>query len=102
MKTFNMHEAKTHFSRLVDAAAAGEEIVIAKAGKPVAKLVPVSARAGARKLGALTGKVHEAPDCWAPDPEVEELFYGGTAEPAQLTAVAKRGRSSTRKRKRRQ
>ena len=40
-KTFNLHEAKTHFSRLVDRAHAGEEIVVAKAGVPYAKLVPI-------------------------------------------------------------
>ncbi|HET7585228.1 MAG TPA: type II toxin-antitoxin system prevent-host-death family antitoxin [Gemmatimonadaceae bacterium] len=88
MKSWNIHEAKTHLSRLVDAAAAGEEIVIAKAGKPVAKLVPVSAASGARKLGALAGKVHEAPDCWEPDPEIEDLFYGGAIEPARARRVA--------------
>jgi len=88
METYNIHEAKTHFSRLVDAAAAGEEIIIAKAGKPVAKLVPVTAVSGARKLGVLAGKVREAPDCWEPDPEIEELFYGGAIEPAPARQVA--------------
>ncbi|MGE5345817.1 MAG: type II toxin-antitoxin system Phd/YefM family antitoxin [Acidithiobacillales bacterium] len=47
-RTVNVHEAKTHFSRLLDRAAAGEEIVLAKAGKPVARLVPL-ATAGARR-----------------------------------------------------
>lgn len=99
METYNIHEAKTHFSRLVDAAAAGEEIIIAKAGKPVAKLVPVTAVSGARKLGALAGKVTEAPDCWEPDAEIEELFYGGPVEPpAVRRAAEERGRTS-RKRK---
>jgi prevent-host-death family protein len=41
MTTVNVHEAKTHLSRLLEAAAAGEEIIIAKAGKPIAKLVPI-------------------------------------------------------------
>lgn len=40
-KTFNVHDAKTHLSRLIDRAHAGEEIVLAKAGKPYAKLVPI-------------------------------------------------------------
>ena len=55
MTTINLHAAKTHFSRLVDKAAAGEEITIAKSGKPVARLVPLRARGstGKRKLGAL-------------------------------------------------
>jgi len=43
MNTVNIHQAKTHFSRLVDQAAAGDSIVIAKAGRPVAKLVPLGA-----------------------------------------------------------
>jgi prevent-host-death family protein len=76
MKTYNIHQAKTHLSRLVEAAAAGEEILIAKAGKPMAKLVAVSAAGGPRLLGRLAGAVRESPDCWAPDPELEALFYG--------------------------
>ncbi|HVX41716.1 MAG TPA: type II toxin-antitoxin system Phd/YefM family antitoxin [Gemmatimonadaceae bacterium] len=99
METYNIHEAKTHFSRLVDAAAAGEEIIIAKAGKPVAKLVPVSAVSGVRKLGALAGKVHEAPDCWEPDREMEELFYGGPVEPVPVRQVAERPGRARRSRK---
>lgn len=74
MKQVNMHEAKTHLSRLVERAAAGEEIVIAKAGKPMVKLVPVSATGGPRRLGRLAGHVTETPDCWEPDPELEALF----------------------------
>jgi prevent-host-death family protein len=50
MKIVNVHEAKTHLSRLLSAVAAGEEVIIAKAGKPVARLVPVAAPAGARVL----------------------------------------------------
>jgi len=90
MKTYNIHQAKTHLSRLVQAAADGEEIVIAKAGKPMAKLVPVSATSGPRVLGVLTGAVREAADCWVPDPEIEALFYGGPAEPATLRRVAEK------------
>jgi len=90
MKTYNIHQAKTHLSRLVQAAADGEEIVIAKAGKPMAKLVAVSASAGPRVLGALAGAVREAPDCWEPDPELEALFYGGEIEPARLRRVAEK------------
>ncbi len=48
-RAVNVHEAKTHLSRLLDRAASGEEIVLAKAGKPVARLVPLAAR-GARRL----------------------------------------------------
>lgn len=52
MLTVNIHEAKTHFSRFVDQVEAGEEIVIARAGKPVARLVALVSPAGeGRKLG---------------------------------------------------
>jgi prevent-host-death family protein len=90
MKTYNIHQAKTHLSRLVQAAADGEEILIAKAGKPMAKLVPISATAGPRMLGALAGAVREAPDCWAPDTDLEAQFYGGEVEPARLRRVAEK------------
>ena len=53
MQTHNIHAAKTHFSQLVDAAAGGETIIIAKAGVPVAKLVPITAP---KRRGMLTGQ----------------------------------------------
>jgi prevent-host-death family protein len=62
MATVNMHEAKTHLSRLVERAAAGEEIVIAKAGTPVAKLIAYQERREPRKPGGWEGKVWIAPD----------------------------------------
>ena len=49
MRTVNVHEAKTHFSRLIDAAHAGETIVVAKGGKPWARLVPLDAPAPRRE-----------------------------------------------------
>jgi prevent-host-death family protein len=52
-----MHEAKTHLSRLVERAAAGEEVVIAKAGKPMAKLVPYREERKERQPGIWRGKV---------------------------------------------
>jgi prevent-host-death family protein len=69
--TVNIHAAKTHLSRLVDAAAAGEEIIIARAGKPVARLVPLAApHAGQkRRLGVLHGKAKIPPDFDAPLPD---------------------------------
>jgi len=57
MHSTNIHEAKTHLSRLLDRVAKGEEIIIAKAGKPVAKLVPYLAEARPRKPGYWRGKV---------------------------------------------
>ena len=82
MKTVNIHEAKTHLSRLIEEAASGEEVVIAKAGRPMVMLVPVSTLAGPRPLGLLAGKVRESEDWWAPDPELEALFYGDQGDVA--------------------
>jgi prevent-host-death family protein len=57
MKTINIHAAKTHLSRLVEDAAGGEEIVIAKAGKPVARLTALAAKPCERKPGGLRGLI---------------------------------------------
>jgi prevent-host-death family protein len=71
----NIHEAKTHFSRLVERAAAGEEIIIGKAGKPVARLVPYTApKPPKRKPGSWKGKVWISPDFDAADKEIEAMF----------------------------
>lgn len=70
----NIHEAKTHLSRLVDRAAAGEEIVIARAGKPVARLVAFAPAQPDRVLGNLRGRITIAPDFDAFDDEVARLF----------------------------
>lgn len=78
MQTVNLHAAKTHLSRLVDQAAAGEEIVIAKAGVPVARLVPLDRPRPKRVLGLLAGKLHVPDDFDAPLPEeVLRSFEGG-------------------------
>jgi len=82
MKTVNIHEAKTHLSRLVEEAAAGEVIVIAKAGKPMVRLVPVSKIDEPRRLGTLAGLVRESEGWWGPDPELESLFYEDPELPA--------------------
>ncbi|HMQ67069.1 MAG TPA: type II toxin-antitoxin system prevent-host-death family antitoxin [Arachnia sp.] len=55
MTTVNVHEAKTHLSRLLEAVVAGESVVIAKAGRPIARLVRVEAEAPARRIGFLAG-----------------------------------------------
>lgn len=74
--TVNVHEAKTHFSKLLARVSAGEEIVIAKAGKPVARLVPVNEKPLDRVPGSAKGKVWMAPDFDAPLPdEIVDLFY---------------------------
>ena len=73
----NIHAAKTHLSRLVDQAAAGEEIVIARAGRPVARLVPLAPAKPRRVLGLLAGTLGiSGDDFLAPDPEVQKLFEG--------------------------
>jgi prevent-host-death family protein len=55
VRTVNIHEAKTHLSKLVDQAAKGEPFVIAKAGKPLVKVVPLDAPEAPRRLGFLVG-----------------------------------------------
>jgi prevent-host-death family protein len=69
MKQVNIHEAKTELSKLVERAEAGEEIVIARAGKPAAKLVPVTKSRGRRRLGLLDGKYRVPDNFNAPLPE---------------------------------
>ena len=93
MKTVNIHEAKTHLSRLVEEAAAGEEVVIAKAGKPMVRLVPVGYLEEPRRLGQLAGRVRESAGWWGPDPELESLFYGEPEPPGRDADVFPRKRS---------
>ena len=72
----NIHEAKTHLSKLLERVALGEEVVIAKAGKPVAKLVAVNAEPKTRTLGSAKGEFVVPDDFNDPLPkEVEDLFY---------------------------
>ncbi|MFV0338428.1 MAG: type II toxin-antitoxin system Phd/YefM family antitoxin [Chthoniobacterales bacterium] len=66
-KVINIHEAKTHLSRLVEQVAAGEELVIGKAGKPLALLVPYLKQQKPRVAGALAGQIVEHEGCWEPD-----------------------------------
>ena len=76
-KTVNLDEAKTHLSELVERAARGEEVVIAKAGQPRARLVPLSRQRRPRKPGAWKGRVVIAPDFDAPLPdELIRAFEG--------------------------
>ncbi len=73
----NIHEAKTHLSKLLQRVVAGEEIVIAKAGKPLAKIVPIEQRKSTRKPGSAKGQVWMAPDFNAPLPaEILDAFEG--------------------------
>lgn len=69
MRTVNIHAAKTHLSQLVEEAAAGEEIVIAKSGRPVARLAPLTGSRSKRKLGGLEGRLRIPEDFDAPLPD---------------------------------
>jgi prevent-host-death family protein len=77
MRTVNIHEAKTHLSRLIEAAAKGEPFIIAKAGKPLVKVVPVDAPTAPRRLGFMRGAFTVPDDFDTMDQEeIEKLFYG--------------------------
>jgi prevent-host-death family protein len=75
----NLYEAKTQLSVLVDRAAAGQEIVIAKNGKPMAKLVPYRPRPQ-RKPGRFKGKIWMSDDFDAPMPDVADAFENSVVE----------------------
>ena len=72
----NIHEAKTHLSRLVERVAAGEEIVIGRAGRPVARLVPYAETRQARRPGRWAGRVTIASDFDATTDELLDAFEG--------------------------
>ena len=82
MRQVNMHEAKTHLSRLVECVAHGDEIVIAKSGKPVAKLVRYREDTQPRLPGSMRGQIWVDDDFDAPlPPEILAEFYDGDVEP---------------------
>jgi prevent-host-death family protein len=75
--TYNLYEAKTSLSKLVDRAAKGEEITLSKAGKPLARLVPYGQPALPRQPGGWEGRMRVADDFDAPlPPEIQEAFEG--------------------------
>ena len=77
MEKVNIHEAKTNLSRLIEEVTEGAEIVIAKAGKPVAKLVPIGHGGRVRKPGFLKGRIRIAADFDVPLPaELLDTFEG--------------------------
>jgi prevent-host-death family protein len=75
-KAVNIHDAKTHLSRLVERVEAGEEITLARAGRPVARLVPYVSRRQPRVPGSLKGRIWFADDWDSPavNAEIAELF----------------------------
>lgn len=76
MQLVNVHQAKTQLSKLLDQVLAGKEVVIARHGKPVAKLSPMSANLPPRQPGALKGKIWIADHFDDFDEELEEMFSG--------------------------
>jgi len=78
MTQVNIYEAKTHLSELVERAAGGEDIVIAKAGQPRVRLVPVQTPRRPRVPGGWEGRVELAPDFDAVDEAIAALFNGDT------------------------
>jgi prevent-host-death family protein len=77
MRTVDIHEAETHLLRLVEAAAKGEPFIIAKAGKPLVKVVPVDATSAPRRLGFMRGAVTVPDDFDRIDQEEIEKLFGG-------------------------
>ncbi len=76
-RIYNLYEAKTSFSRLVQRVANGEEIVIAKAGVPVARLVPIERKTPRRKPGRWKGRIRISSDFDAPlPPDIQRAFDG--------------------------
>jgi prevent-host-death family protein len=77
LRTYNIHEAKTHLSKLLEQAVGGAEVIIAKAGVPIARLVPVTLPAEARQLGTEQGLIVIADDFDGPLPDnLLEAFEG--------------------------
>ena len=74
--TINIHEAKTHLSRLLVRVQMGEEIILARAGKPVARLAPMEPKSAQRRLGSAAGEFQVPDDFNAPlPPEIEDTFW---------------------------
>lgn len=76
MQVVNIHEAKTNLSKLIEKTSKGEEVIIAKAGQPVAKLSSYQQPLKPRKLGLLKGKIFVPDDFNEEDEEINKLFYG--------------------------
>ena len=76
MQMANIHEAKTNLSKLIEKVEKGDEVIIAKAGKPVAKLVSYKPKKELRKPGIWKGKVWVSPDFDEEDEEINKMFYG--------------------------
>lgn len=82
MTTVNIHDAKTQFSKLIARVQQGEEVVIAKAGKPVARLVPAADAPKPRKPGSAKGQLRVHADFDVPLPEELLTAFGGADAPS--------------------
>ena len=76
MKVINVQDAKTHLSRLLEQVSKGEDIVLGKHGRPMARLTAYAPGSEARKLGGLAGEIHIGANFDDEDAEVSALFYG--------------------------
>ncbi len=76
MQVINIHQAKTNLSKLIAQTLNGEDVIIAKAGKPVVKVVAYKEKLKPRKLGALKGKIFVPDNFNDEDEEINKLFYG--------------------------
>jgi len=76
MQIFNIHQAKTNLSKLIEKTIQGEKVIIAKAGKPMVKLEVYKEKLKSRKPGLWKGKVWVSPDFDEEDKEINKLFYG--------------------------
>ena len=81
MLIVNTHQAKTTLSQLIAKALAGEEVIIARAGKPVVKLTPHKPGKKFRTIGKFKGKIWMAPDFDAESKEINDMFYNSKIEP---------------------
>ena len=77
MDTINIYEAKTHLSKLIDQAALGEDVIIARSGKPVARLTRLVAKQPTIRYGVLKGKINVADDFDAPLPDDVIASFAG-------------------------
>jgi prevent-host-death family protein len=78
MTTVTIHAAKTHLSKLIEQAEQGEEVIIARGKKPVARLIPYQSEQPKRGFGSMKGRAMIGPEFWEPLPEEElKLWEGG-------------------------
>ncbi|MFV1979941.1 MAG: type II toxin-antitoxin system Phd/YefM family antitoxin [Rhodothermia bacterium] len=81
MTTINIHEAKTHLSRIIERVSQGESVIIGKAGKPVAVLSPYVASDKPRRAGSMKGRIQISDDFDADDDLIADLFEGIAGKP---------------------